>query len=68
MTCSGRAKRKRGEGMEKILELLHNVNYYEWQRLKYVVDAYFEKEIGNRKKEIAITDTRELQELYKRLF
>lgn len=54
--------------MEKILELLHNVNYCEWQKIKHVVDAYFEKEIGNRKKEIAITDTRELQELYKRLF
>lgn len=45
------------EKLDKILESMKGISYFDWQKLKMSIDSQFKVEIGQKERELSLTDT-----------
>lgn len=54
--------------LKAILQDMEGITYLEWQKLKHVVDVYFNNETAKQNNKILLADSKTLADLYNRLF
>lgn len=49
--------------MEKYIEALKDISYYDWIRLKNGIDQEFDRKIGESKKSLKLTDSENVKKI-----
>lgn len=56
------------EKLRKILQVMEGISYFEWKKLKHIVDVHFDQEAAKQNNKIMLAATEELMTSYNRLF
>lgn len=54
--------------MEKYIEALKDISYYDWIRLKNGMDQEFDRKIGESKKNLKLTDPENVKKIVRSQF
>ena len=59
---------KGGEYMEKYIEALKNISYFEWVKLREGIDSEFDRQIGESKRSLQLTDSENAKRIIRSRF
>ena len=49
--------------MEKYIEALKNISYFEWVKLREGIDSEFDRQIGESKRKLELTDPENVKKI-----